>query len=368
MNKTFFIKISLTVLLSLATIPIIAMAEVANTKSQSDFATLLTMHQYEQEYNPIISPNGMMFLALRQQGNARKSFNSQARNSDNSKQWSLFHMENGDIANDVLAADKVLSNTIRWLDDTHISFVANRAGGLGLWRMRADGLGAVNRLQRLPEMAVDALALSDDGALIVLQDERSKSKSARHMSKKNHRNHTILRILPDGSSETLATGNQPALSLNGKFIAFSMIEKKSGKKSKKPAHLFTIATDGSQLSQITFGEHHDIQPVWHPNGKTLVFVSDRGESSDNFAMPSANKQQKNWDLWQTDIEGVHLQRLTKDEAKDESAVVANDGSRILFHSDRKVSADEIERRHMTKGKASNNASHIWTLWLAKDAQ
>ncbi|MDX8378260.1 MAG: hypothetical protein R8L53_09590, partial [Mariprofundales bacterium] len=200
MNKTLILT-TVVVLLIISSMPIAAIAGIKKTEVNTprDSATLLTMHKYEQEYNPIISPDGTMFLALRQQGKARKSFGSRAHNSDNSKQWSLFHMENGDIANNILAADQVLENSVRWLDDTHISFVANRAGGLGLWRMRADGLGAVNRLQRLPEMAVDALALSDGGALIILQDERSKSKSARHMSKKNHRNHTILRILPDGS-------------------------------------------------------------------------------------------------------------------------------------------------------------------------
>lgn len=41
-------------------------------------------------------------------------------------------------------------------------------------------------------------------------------------------------------------------------------------------HLFTMAPDGSDVRQVTFGPHVDQRPALSPDGATIAFVSDRG--------------------------------------------------------------------------------------------
>ncbi len=51
------------------------------------------------------------------------------------------------------------------------------------------------------------------------------------------------------------------------------------------SEIWMMGEDGSQLRQMTTGRHHDGSPVFSPDGKTLLFVSDRGEGAQLYLLP-----------------------------------------------------------------------------------
>ncbi len=65
------------------------------------------------------------------------------------------------------------------------------------------------------------------------------------------------------------TLRDPAVGYDGELILFSW--RKGGTDS---FHLYTIRSDGSGLTQLTFGDYDDIEPAWLPDGG-IAFVSSR---------------------------------------------------------------------------------------------
>jgi Tol biopolymer transport system component len=95
--------------------------------------------------------------------------------------------------------------------------------------------------------------------------------------------------------------------------------------------LWLMAADGSDQRQITEGEANDWAPAWTPDGSALVFSSDRNETDD-----------RSNDLWIVTLDGSDPQLLFGEPNKDEaSAVVALDGARVAFASDREGDARSI---------------------------
>ncbi len=70
---------------------------------------------------------------------------------------------------------------------------------------------------------------------------------------------------------------------------------------------------------LTSGSSVDRQPVYSPDGKTILFSSNRGG---------------NLDLWTIDTTTGNVQQLTDDEARDWDPAYTPDGSKILWSSDR----------------------------------
>ena len=69
---------------------------------------------------------------------------------------------------------------------------------------------------------------------------------------------------------------QPSISPDGNKVAFTTISEIEGKGVN--FDIYTINTDGTNLSQITFHPGHDYSPKWGKDSKTLYFVSQRGTS------------------------------------------------------------------------------------------
>jgi len=69
--------------------------------------------------------------------------------------------------------------------------------------------------------------------------------------------------------------NTPALSPNGKIIAFNY-----------QGDIWTVSITGENLKRLTIHEAYDTNPVWNANGKTIAFQSDRFGNNDIFTIPS----------------------------------------------------------------------------------
>jgi TolB protein len=85
-------------------------------------------------------------------------------------------------------------------------------------------------------------------------------------------------------------------------------------------NLRLVSLEGSAAEQIlTLGNSVDRQPVFSPDGRTLVFSSSRSG---------------NLDLWTVDVATGEVSRLTDDEAADWDPAFSPDGERVLWSSGR----------------------------------
>ena len=83
-----------------------------------------------------------------------------------------------------------------------------------------------------------------------------------------------------------------------------------------------VALDGSSTTAhrtLTSGSSVDRQPVYSPDGETILFSSNRGG---------------NLDLWTINASTGRVRQLTDDEAKDWDPAFSPDGSKVVWSSDR----------------------------------
>jgi TolB protein len=83
--------------------------------------------------------------------------------------------------------------------------------------------------------------------------------------------------------------------------------------------LFIAASDGSDERPLLDSKDSDYDPVWAPDGSSIVFTSDRAGSAD---------------LFRVRPDGTSLERLTTDPAYDDQAAFSPDGKQLVFVSTR----------------------------------
>ena len=71
------------------------------------------------------------------------------------------------------------------------------------------------------------------------------------------------------------------LSPDGRYIAYS----KSPKEGNTPPDVFVLAADGTQETVVAQSSAADSDPVWSPDGRHLVFQSDRTGSPSLWSVP-----------------------------------------------------------------------------------
>jgi len=84
--------------------------------------------------------------------------------------------------------------------------------------------------------------------------------------------------------------------------------------------IYTINPAGSNLKRITTHVKDDIQPSWSPDGRSLVFCSNRDGDDDH------------WEIYTIQADGSGLHQLTSNSASDRGPVWSPDGRSIAFHS------------------------------------
>jgi Tol biopolymer transport system component len=165
--------------------------------------------------------------------------------------------------------------------------------------------------------------------------------------------------------------------------------------------IYLMNADGSNVRRLTDAAGDDMNPIWSPNGRNIVFTStrdgnnriyallsapdkpdqfttqaltpntaDNGDpawSPDNKRIAFASQLNGNWDIYVVNADGSDLQRLTDHEAEDRNPVWSPDGKQLAFLSKREgngelyvMDADGKNVRRLTKGEDNKQNDYAWS--------
>ncbi len=145
--------------------------------------------------------------------------------------------------------------------------------------------------------------------------------------------------------------NEPVVSPDGKWVAFSAVDVNL-EKDKKTPHLWVLPANGGDAKQLTSGPGED-RPRWSPDGKKLAFVSDRDGA------------QQVW-TWDFDAATVSLpgepSKITSLSTGADGEQWSPDGSTMLFTSEvfPDCADDACNKKKNDERAQSQVKAQIWT--------
>ncbi|TSA26867.1 MAG: biopolymer transporter Tol [Ignavibacteriales bacterium] len=137
------------------------------------------------------------------------------------------------------------------------------------------------------------------------------------------------------------------------------------------------------ITNLTNDIFSDTDPIWTPDGKKIIFSSDRGndlkQTTSTVDFQMFNHPYKQLDLYSIDIDTKNIERITDWQYSDEkSPAISSDGKELLFVSDKnginniyRIKIDSIENHSSSFPKAlpiTNSLSDLGQLSLSYDGK
>ncbi len=108
-------------------------------------------------------------------------------------------------------------------------------------------------------------------------------------------------------------------------------------------HIFAVDVSTKQVRQLTHGNFDEHSIDWSPDGKEILFVSNREPNQDEFF---------NYDIFALKVADNSIRRLTATEYNEYEPLWAPDGKRIVFRG---------TRRGLTDRETTMEDTHVWVM-------
>jgi TolB protein len=242
--------------------------------------------------------------------------------SDRTGDWEVCVMKEDGTALTRLTQSPGPDVTPVWSPDgKQILFASDRNGDSEIYVMNADG-SSPRRLTRQP--GDDSHPhWSPDGSRIVFNSARATPDLSADWAKQHHE---IFTMAADGSDVRQITrirtvSTYPSYSPDGKRIVFRRVTDEPAfiwdlTTSARNSEVFVMNADGSELVNISKSAAYDGWPAWSPDGKRIVFSSNR-------AGPANIGQ-----IYAVDPDGSNLEKLTDGPGSFVQPSWSPDGRRI----------------------------------------
>jgi serine/threonine protein kinase/Tol biopolymer transport system component len=203
------------------------------------------------------------------------------------------------------ATDGAFDRDPAWSSDGYLYFATDRSGSSNFWRQRIDEVSG--KVQGMPEPITTPatssfdLSLSHDGRRILYATNEHKMSIEKTLLDPAGPIITApLTPIIQGKREIYG----PQVSPDGSWIVYY---------SEKDLHL--LRTDGTGLRQLTRDSFDDQEPRWSPDGRQILFLSDRNGR---------------YDAWTIRPDGSDLRQITRGRGEPiYGALWAPDGRRLM---------------------------------------
>ena len=204
-----------------------------------------------------------------------------------------------------------------------IAFVSSRSGNAEIYVMDADG-GNQRRLTNHPDRDFSP-SWSPDGKWIAFVSNRDG-----HVNIRGRLTYEIYVMDANGENQQNLTNDpsndrSPSWSPDGKRIVFS-----SDRDNDRDHNIeiYVMDADGENQERLTNNLTEDQYPSWSPDGKRIAFSARRdGHFKNELGIT--------YEIYVMDADGGNGQRLTENRNNDWNSSWSPDGKRIAFMSDRK---------------------------------